>query len=312
MLENCRILISQIAVMFALMGIGYLCVRLKYLDTGGAGQLSLVLTRIVAPCVIIDSFQRAFDPALGSALLISAGCALLSMGLSIVVAHLLFRKNGSHPNFADQRMCVVFTNCGFMALPLLDALYGSYGIFLASSFIVANNLLLWSYGIAQLSSDDMPRASRVRSILINPGTVSVVIGLLFFLTPLNLPAMPAKVVSYMASLNTPVAMIILGAFLAQCDLRACFRDKQVQFVTALRLIIMPLITLAVLLMLPLESTLRHSMLVSASAPVAMVCSMFAQVYGTDYLFSTRAVALSTLLSAITIPAMIALCTLLGG
>ena len=311
MLENIQLLVSQIIVMFLLMAVGYVCFRLKYLDNGGAGQLSLILTRVVASCVIIDSFQREFDPALGASLLICAGCAFLVMGLSILVSHIVFRANGPHPNFADKRICVVFTNCGFMALPLMDALYGSYGIFLGSAFIAANNLLLWSYGVTQLSRG-ISRRQQIRNALINPGTVSLEIGLLFFLTPLNLPEIPATCVSYLASLNTPVAMLILGAFLAQCDLRACFRDRQVYFVTLLRLIVMPLITLAIFLLLPLDSTLRNTLLISAAAPVAMTCSMFGQIYGTDYLFSTRAIAVSTILSAVTIPGIISLCGLLGG
>lgn len=297
--------------MFLLMAVGYVCFRLKYLDNSGAGQLSLILTRVVASCVIIDSFQREFDPALGASLLICAGCAFLVMGLSILVSHIVFRANGPHPNFADKRICVVFTNCGFMALPLMDALYGSYGIFLGSAFIAANNLLLWSYGVTQLSRG-ISRRQQIRNALINPGTVSLAIGLLFFLTPLNLPEIPATCVSYLASLNTPVAMLILGAFLAQCDLRSCFRDRQVYFVTLLRLIVMPLITLAIFLLLPLDSTLRNTLLISAAAPVAMTCSMFGQIYGTDYLFSTRAIAVSTILSAVTIPGIISLCGLLGG
>ena len=103
--------------------------------------------------------------------------------------------------------------------------------------------------MAQLCPDT-PRRAEDPHALINPGTVSLVIGLIFFLTPLNLPEIPATCVSYLASLNTPVAMIILGAFLAQCDLRSCFRDKQVYFVTALRLLILPLITLVIFLLLP--------------------------------------------------------------
>ena len=311
LLQNVYILVSQIVIMFLLMAVGYVCYRLKYINNDGASQLSLVLTRIVAPCVVINSFQREFEPALGRVLVISILCAAFAMGLSILVSHVLFRAGGPHKNYPDKRMCVVFTNCGFMALPLLDALYGSYGIFLGSSFIVVNNLLLWSYGVAQLTHD-VPRYQRVRNVLINPGTISFAIGLLLFLTPLELPAIPSTCVSYLASLNTPVAMLILGAFLAQCDLRSCFQDRQVYYITALRLIVLPLITLAVFLLLPLETTLRNSMLISAAAPVAMVCSMFGQVYGTDYLFATRAVALSTILSAITIPALIALCGLLGG
>ena len=311
MLENIQILVSQIVVMFLLMAVGFVCARLKYLNNDGAGQLSLILTRIVAPCVIIDSFQREFDPALGVDLLAAAGCTIIAMGLSMVVSHALFRANGPHPNFADKRMCVVFTNCGFMALPLLDALYGSYGLFLGSAFIAVNNVLLWSYGVSQLCRDTS-KAQKIRNALLNPGTVSLAIGLVFFLTPLDLPQIPATCVSYLASLNTPVAMIILGAFLAQCDLRSCFQDKQVYFVTALRLLILPLITMVIFLLLPLDSILRNTMLISAAAPVAMACSMFGQVYGTDYLFSTRAVAVSTILSAVTIPFMITLSGLLGG
>lgn len=311
MLDNIQILVSQILVMFLLMAVGYACFHLKYLTNGGAGQLSLILTRIVAPSVIIDSFQREFDPALGKDLLAASGCTVIAMGLSIAVSQVLFRKGGPHRNFADKRMCVVFTNCGFMALPLLSALYGSYGLFLGSAFIAVNNVLFWSYGVAQLCHG-VDRGQRIRGALLNPGTVSFAIGLVFFLTPLEMPAIPATCFSYLASLNTPVAMIILGAFLAQCDLRSCFRDAQVYYITALRLLILPLATLAIFLLLPLDSTLRNAMLISAAAPVAMASSMFAQVYGTDYLFSTRAVAVSTIFSAVTIPAIIALNGLLGG
>ncbi len=311
MLENIQILVSQLLVMFLLMAVGYACFRLKYLNNVGAGQMSLILTRIVSSCVIINSFQREFDPSLVIDLLEAAGCAIFAMGLSIVISHLLFRADGPHKNFADKRMCVVFTNCGFMALPLLDALYGSYGLFLGSAFIAVNNVLLWSYGVSQLCRDTTP-AQKIRNAVLNPGVVSVAIALIFFLTSFELPTIPATCISYLASLNTPVAMIILGAFLAQCDLRSCFQDKQVYFVTALRLLILPLITMAFFLLLPLDSTLRNTMLISAAAPVAMVCSMFGQVYGTDYLFSTRTVAVSTIFSALTIPFIIALSSLIGG
>ena len=297
--------------MFLLIAVGAFCYRKKYINDDGAGQLSFILTRIVAPCVIIDSFQRDFDPALGKALIISVLCTCTAMGLSIVVSHAIFRKNGSHANFADKRFCVVFTNCGFMGLPLLDALYGSKGLFLGSAFIMVNNLLLWTYGVGQLSRD-VPRAERLRNTFINPGVISNLIGLFCFLTPFKLPAVPATAVSYLASLNTPIAMIAVGAFLAQCDLRECFRDRQVYFVSALRLLVLPLLTLGIFMLVPLEHTLRCSMLISASAPVAMATSLFGKTYGTDYLFSTRATAVSTILSAITIPALVALCELLGG
>ena len=290
--------------MFLLIAVGAFCYRKKYINDDGAGQLSFILTRIVAPNNIIDSFQHDFDPALGKALIISVLCTCTAMGLSIVVSHAIFRKNGSHANFADKRFCVVFTNCGFMGLPLLDALYGSKGLSLGSAFIMVNKLQLWTYGVGQLSRD-VPRAERIRNTFINPGVISNLIGLFCFLTPFKLPAVPATAVSYLASLNTPIAMIAVGAFLAPCD-------RQVYFVSALRLLVLPLLTLGIFLLVPLEHTLRCSMLISAAAPVAMAASLFGKTYGTDYLFSTRATAVSTILSAITIPALVALCELLGG
>jgi len=308
MLENMRILIGQIAVMVLLMAIGYLCFRLRYIDNTGAGQLSTVLNRLVAPSVIIHSFQREFEPETAKALFVSVGCAFLYFLVAIAIAHLFFRKNTvGRP---DKRFCTVFTNCGFMSLPLLEALFDSFGLFLGSAFIVVNNILLWSYGVDQLTTD-VPKGQRLRNMLLNPGTVSLAIGLALFLTPLSLPATMTQAVSYMASLNTPVAMLVLGVFLAQCDLRRCFTDRAVYQVTALNLLLIPLLCMGCYLILPVDAVVRAAILICVSAPVGMSSPMFAQVYGTDYLFSTQAVAVSTLLSVVTIPALNALLTLLS-
>ncbi len=145
-----------------------------------------------------------------------------------------------------------------------------------------------------------------------PASFPTLIGLFCFLTPFKLPVVPATAVSYLAPLNTPIAMIAVGAFLAQCDLRECFRDTQVYFVSALRLLILPLITLAVFLLLPLDHTalLHAHQRGGAGRDGGPRCS--AGTYGTDYLFSTPRLRFDHFFSALTIPAMVALCQLLGG
>lgn len=308
MLQNIIILAGQSLVMLLLMGVGFVCFHLKYIDNQGASQLSTLLNRIVAPCVIINSFQREFDPSLARALLSSIASAFLYFLVAIAVAQIVYL--GKTEDKPDKRFCTVFTNCGFMSLPLLDALFGSYGLFLGSAFIVVNNIFLWSYGVDQLSaSSDFSK--RVRSILLNPGTVSLAIGLALFLTPASLPSALSQTIAYMASLNTPVAMLVLGVFLAQCNLRECFTDAAVYRVTAISLLVMPLLCMGLYLLFPLDSTVRAAIMICVSAPVGMSSPMFAQVYGTNYLFATRAVAVSTLLSIFSIPAMNALLTLLS-
>ncbi len=306
MLQNIIILAGQILVMLLLMAVGYACFRLEYIDNVGAVQLSNVLNRIVAPSVIINSFQRDFEPSLAQALLLSLVCAFLYFFLAMAVARLFFRNV---PDKADKRFCVVFTNCGFMSLPLLDVLFGSYGLFLGSAFIVVNNIFLWSYGVDQLSKD-VSFSQRLRSMLLNPGTVSLAIGLVLFLTPVSLPPSLSQTVAYMASLNTPVAMLVLGVFLAQCNLRDCFTDSAVYRVTAISLLVLPLLCMGLYLLLPIDETIKAALMICVSAPVAMASPMFAQVYGTNYLFSTKAVAVSTLLSVFSIPALNALLSML--
>lgn len=310
MLENMMLLVGQMAVMLLLMGVGMVCYRIHYLDDTGTGQLSMLLNRIIAPSVIINSFRQPFDTTLAQTLLITAGCTALYFVIAITLSHLCFRKNKPGVNSGDKRFCAVFTNCGFMALPLLDALFGSYGLMLGAAIIVVNNLMIWSYGVSLLTQNVTMR-QRITGIVLNPGTVSVCIGLILFLTPATLPTPVGTAVEYLAALNTPVAMIVLGVFLAQCNLRTCFTDREVYQVTALRLLVISGIFMALLLLLPLDNTVRAALLISVSAPVAMASPMFARVYGTDYLFSTRAVAVSTLLSVVTIPVLNALLGLLS-
>ena len=100
-------------------------------------------------------------------------------------------------------------------------------------------------------------------------------------------------------------MICLGCFLAQVRLRDCFFDKALWRLSALRLVVIPLLVMAGLLLVPLDPTAKLSLLIGVAAPSAIACAMFSQIYGADYLFATRAIALTTILSAVTLPGLIA-------
>ena len=81
-------------------------------------------------------------------------------------------------------MCVVFSNNGFMALPLLSAMFGETGVFLGSAHIVTMAVVLWTYGLAQVDKNFRFSAKR---ILLNPGIIAAVLGLLYLCLPLRFP-----------------------------------------------------------------------------------------------------------------------------
>ena len=291
--------------MFLLMGIGAFSYRRGIITDRGSKDISALLINVVTPCLIIQSFRRDYDPAifgqLMQALLLSAAVTVLA----IVVAAVFFRRG--KPDYADRRMCVVFPNNGFMALPLLQALCGGDGVFLGSVYIVVTNIFLWTYGVRTLcTASGRTENSRWYKMFLNPATLGFAVGMVIFVGSLPLPDIIGTPIDYLAALNTPLAMIVLGVYLAQSQLLDIIRDRTIYAVSLFRLLVIPLGTLVMLVLLPWDSLVCQVMIVSAATPCAIVSSMFAQQFGTNYRYSSRIIAFSTLLSAVTMPLMLSL------
>ena len=295
-------IINQIVVMFLLMFVGHLLYKKKILDDGGTRQLSALLLNIVTPAVLHHLLpaplrsKRGPEPAGGLWVCLSYLC-----GCVIVMMTILYGKS-KQPYARDARMCVIFSNNGFMAIPLLQALLGSQGVFLGSASIVTATVLAWTYGVSMLRGN---RQVNFYRILMNPGTLALFGGILLFCSPWKLPGPIFQAVDYLGSLNTPLAMLVLGVYLSQAKVFSCLKDKTVYILSFLKLIVAPLLSMAVLYFLGAQRTVAMALVIGIAAPSGVISAMMAQMFDTDYLFSTRIVAVTTLLSAITMPLLIA-------
>ena len=148
MVNQMIIISNQVFVMFILIILGYILYKRQIINDEGAKQISNLLMKIVAPFTIMSAFMREFDKELAYLLLMSIILAVIAYGISIAYA-CIFCKKGIE-DYADRRMCLIFPNNGFMALPLLSALYGPIGVFLGSAHIVISNIILWTYGMTML------------------------------------------------------------------------------------------------------------------------------------------------------------------
>ena len=169
-------------------------------------------------------------------------------------------------------------------------------------------IVLWTFGISQL---DQNYRFNLRRIICTPGVLAAAFSLLLFVSPVKLPQQLFASVAFLADLNTPLAMLVLGSYLAQIDFRQVFNNRSVWKITCVRILLIPLISVLMLLVFPLDMTAKLSLLIAMAAPTAVAAAMFAQIYDTDYLFSTRVVALSTVLSLFTLPTWIAVLTALS-
>jgi predicted permease len=309
MAENFLVVGEQVIILFILIGIGSIAGKTGILHQEAIHSLNTFVLYLVSPMVIIKSFYREYNPALFGLLLGTVGLALMAHLLNIFLAHMLL-KDKDRRKQCVLRFGAVFSNCGFMAIPLQSALLGDDGVFFGAAYMAIFNVICWTYGLVQMSGSR--KELSLKNILLNPGVLGVAIGLVVFLTGLYLPPIIFEPISYMAALNTPIPMFIIGFMLWEIihngisRVRKIVTNKKLYLTIALRLIFMPLLILAILICLPIDRTLSISVMICASAPVAATTTMFSEKFNADTDVSVTLVSLSTVCSLLTMPLTVGL------
>lgn len=145
-----------------------------------------------------------------------------------------------------------------------------------------------------------------RKIWTNPIVISFIVGILLFFMPVQLPEIVSGIVGTLASMNGPLAMIVLGAYLAQVPFQELFTDRQAYLCALARLIVIPFCTILALMLVPRQyEAIRTALLLVAAAPVGSNVAIFAQLYGKEYTDAVKDVCLSTIFSIITLPVITA-------
>lgn len=300
-MENFLTVAAQTAVLFALMGVGAVCRRTKLVGDEAARGMVNVLLLIVTPALIIDVFQRPYDPGMIRALA-TALAVVLALHFAMIAASLAVIRHRSESTRVVLQVAAVFSNAGFMGIPLEQAILGERGVFFGVMYVVVFNLLMWSWGLMVMGA----RADW-RMMLVNPGTVGLAAGLPLFFFSLELPEVLSVPVGMLADLNTPLAMIVTGYYLAGARLGRVLTEPAAYVSGAFRLIVCPLAVIAALL--PFSGSLDRDMMLAvvipASAPSAAMVTMFAAKFGRDVDMAVGSVSVTTLLSMLTMPSLIA-------
>jgi len=297
---------QQVGVLFTLMAVGYIFRRRGLIsDAFVKGCVNLLLL-IVTPCLIVHVFQRPFSQAMFENLGWALAMAFASHFIGIIFAEICFR-NVDDMKRGVLKFATVFSNAGFMGIPLEYAILGPEGAFYGAVYVVVFNLLCWTYGLKAVCGHvrDMNR----RVIFVNPGTIGIAVGLPLFLTSTTLPTIIHDPVKYISDLNTPLAMLVIGFYLADARFSAYFRCVPALVASGLRLIAIPALVVAGLVAVRdfgLDPTMAIALTASASAPVAAMNTMFASKYGRDVDVSVGLVAVTTLLSILTMPMLVGL------
>ena len=305
-MEAAVVLLRQLICMFIYMGIGFLLFKKKLITESGSRELSNLLLYVVLPAVIIYSYCTARTPEKMSGLWLSFALSALLLILSMVISMLVYGTRNRIVNIG-----VAFSNCGFMGIPLVQAVMGREAVFFCSAFVAILLFLQWTYGVFIMTGDR--RAVSAKKLVTNPILIATLIGVLLFLIQIPIPDVVDTALGAIGALNAPAAMIILGVYLAQTDIKSIFTEKTLYGSSIIRLAIIPLASVGVLCLLPESiNEMKMILLISASAPIGANVAIFAQKVGLDYTKAVKTVCLCTILSIISMPLLILLASTLWG
>ncbi len=296
------LLLKQIVNMFILMCIGYVFYKKKMITDQGSKDIGKILLYLVIPLVVINNFCIERTAAKTAELFQSSVISFIAMLAAVVISHVFFGKKDGVACFSS-----AFSNAGFIGIPLVSAVLGQQAVFYISVMIVFVNALQWTYGVYVMTGDR--NVISVRKIITNPIVLAVALSLVIYFSNAGgyVPAEVKSLFSLITGLNTPLAMMVSGVYLAQSDLIAMFGNKKTYLVCLFRLIVIPLVSLLLIRLLPFGTAeLKLAILIAAAAPVGSNVAIFAQAYGKNYTEAVEQVCLSTILCLAALPLMITL------
>ncbi len=290
-------LIRQIAIMFILMGVGALFRRKGWLSGGAARDLGKLLLNLVMPAVIIKSFWIGYTPERAAGLSVALALSAALLVLAMLVARAVQPRDGI------AQFSVAFSNAGFIGIPLIQATLGEEAVCYVAPFIALLNALQWTYGQYLLTGSR--EHVRPRQALLNPMVIALVLGLALFYTRMPSIAFAGTLLESVGALNSPLAMIILGCYLAESDIRALAKRCSLYLVSLERLIVIPALSAGLLALIPCSVDIKLALLIAAATPTGANVAIFAQQQGCDHRYACSIVCATTLASLVTIPLVIA-------
>ena len=140
MVENFLTVFLQVVILFCLIAFGFIGGKIKLINEEGSKVMSNIMIYFVTPCLIINSFSIEFDPKKLKGLLITFVSSFAIHLIAIILASLIFRGNNKN-KISVLRFAAIFSNAGFMGIPLQEAVLGPDGVFYGSVYVAVFNII---------------------------------------------------------------------------------------------------------------------------------------------------------------------------
>lgn len=305
-------------VLFAILFTGWFLRKINFIDDQMNHSINKLIVYFAYPCMIVHNIGGIeMTPVVIRHFAITFGISLVFFYLYALVAR-LYSKARKFPDEMSNvsEFAMMLPNNGFMGFPVALIFFGEKGLLLMLAHNAAMNIYIFTYGIKLMRRNNKAQRKMtpnlfIRAVfkfLLNPNILALILGLIVSLTPGSLPEAVDDYLLYIGGVSTPMAMIFIGSSLSNYKLLETVRDLRTIEASAMKLIWLPLITLAIVYFLPIAGLIKCIAVLGAALPTAATVSMLAEQEGQSIATASKVLLISTLASMATVPLVINIVT----
>mgnify|MGYP000845736360 CR=1 FL=1 len=293
------VLLQQMGILFVYMMIGYVACKKEYFDQEFGKKLSWLVVNVANPMLAISAVVNNEEQIAKKDFYVTVLLAICFYAFLLILAQILPRLIGvQKSDIGVYKMMTTFNNIGFMGFPVIAAAYGNGALIYAVPFSIMFNILCYTWGIQTLcGGGEKGNWKRI----INIGTISGIISIVLFFMQIPVPKMICSLSAGLSNLTGPLSMLVIGISIAAMELKDLFTDVKLLKFALIKLLAVPVAAMLLVCQVIDNRLICEVFLVMMATPAASMCAMLSQQYGGDYELAAKGVALTTILSVVTMP-----------
>ena len=293
------VLLQQMGILFVYMMIGYVACKKEYFDQEFGKKLSWLVVNVANPMLAISAVVNNEEQIAKKDFYVTVLLAICFYAFFLILAQILPRLIGvQKSDIGVYKMMTTFNNIGFMGFPVIAAAYGNGALIYAVPFSIMFNILCYTWGIQTLcGGGEKGNWKRI----INIGTISGIISIVLFFMQIPVPKMICSLSAGLSNLTGPLSMLVIGISIAAMELKDLFTDVKLLKFALIKLLAVPVAAMLLVCQVIDNRLICEVFLVMMATPAASMCAMLSQQYGGDYELAAKGVALTAILSVVTMP-----------
>ena len=291
--------------LFLLLVLGFVLFKCHIFDEYTNKKISALIVNVASPMLIISSIAGG-EGSNKSIVFLMIGAGIL-MYIGFIILGKIINRIFPFPkkDWPVYECMVVFANTGFMGYPVLLDVFGQEAVFYASLIHMAFNFFVYTYAIMCLTKGDDSEFKLNFKQLLTPGIILIFVGIFIYLFDIQLPSVLMDTINSVGSLTAPLSMMMIGSSLAVYPIKDSFTDWRSYVFAFVRLMIVPFVTMLICRLIHIDPYYANITIITNAMPVGSMVLMLATQYNANVKIVTRNIVVSTLLSVITIPIVVA-------